>query len=213
MKQLRFVLFFLSSLIVLSTVAKKRIFLFDEFVPGRVLMRNGAHIDIPLNYDASNNHMLYLQDGKQIILLNTQEIDTIYIDNRKFIPINRAFLEICKLPNGLLSINWQLREVFKGYRGAYGQIIQSHVESVNTNAFQPGTSYELQRADVTVCKNKNQYWVMIGGRPHKFTNKKTLFRLFLAHKKELESYWNLHNCSFDKPALIMIFIDYCLGLQ
>ena len=176
-------------------------------------MRNGAHIDVPLNYDASNSDMLYIQNGKQKILLNTQDVDTIYIDNRRFIPINRAFLEICKLSNGLLSINWKLKEVFKGYRGAYGQIIQSHVESVNTNAFQPGTSYEQQRVDVTECKNKNQYWVVIDGISKKFSSKKSLFHLFPNHKKKIENYWTLNHCSFSKPTLIIRFVDYCLGLK
>lgn len=213
MKRLRFILFILLTLGVFGATAKKRIFLFEEFTPGKVLMRNGAHIDVSLNYDASNSDMLYIQDGNQTILLNTQDVDTIYIDNRKFIPINRAFLEICKLSNGSLNINWKLKEVFKGYRGAYGQVIQSHVESVNTNAFQPGTSYKQQRAEVTECKNKNQYWIVIDKNPKKFTSKKSLFRLFPNHKKAIEDYWNLNNCSFSKPTLIIELVNYCLGLK
>lgn len=213
MKRLRFFLFILLTFTVLGVTAKKRIFLFEEFTPGRVLMRNGAHIDVSLNYDASYREMLYMQDGQLTILLNTQDVDTIFIDHRKFIPINRAFLEICQLPNGLLSINWKLKKVFKGYKGAYGQVTQSHVVSINTNAFQPATNYEQQSVDVTECQNKNQYWVAIDGKPRKFTNKKSLIRLFSNHKKKIENYWVSNSCSFTKPALIIKLVDYCLGLK
>lgn len=50
-----------------------------------------------MNYQKVTEEMLFIQDGKKIVLGNADVIDTIYIGGRKFIPARAVFLE--KLTN------------------------------------------------------------------------------------------------------------------
>ena len=100
-----------------------------------------------LNYDASSHEMLFKQNGTELILVNEDQIDTVYIGNRTFVPTGNRFSEVISLENGVVFIDWLLKNAYRGYKGAYGQISQAKVEVINT-AELTNDLYENQSAEV-----------------------------------------------------------------
>jgi hypothetical protein len=54
---------------------------------------------------------MYQQNGQEMILLNNNEVDTIYISIEKFIPYNKVYVEFVETKNNnIILINWNLKQ-------------------------------------------------------------------------------------------------------
>lgn len=100
MKKPLFFLFFLFSFIHFSsaqsyddTVLQQQSYIFDQFVDGSVLQKSGEIDKASLNYCAHNQTILFKKEGTIFTLTGLSAIDTIYIKDRKFVPVNNAVYE------------------------------------------------------------------------------------------------------------------------
>lgn len=189
----------------------KRICLFNDFMKGTVLMRNKAIVSSVFNYDAAGKVFLYKEKEEIMILTNTQAIDTVFVSDRKFIPIGRIFLEVIPIKNDFIYIDWKLKNSYKGKVGAYGQTTQANVTVINTNHYNNQT-YEKQTADVFTPENKNEYFLFRDGKPVKFKNKKSLLKLFPGKESVIEDYIKEAKIDMSTPSDVINLMDYCLGL-
>ncbi|MCD8267690.1 MAG: hypothetical protein LUD46_04005 [Parabacteroides sp.] len=92
-----------------ANAQKKRQMLFENYSKGIVLMKNNSKTPAELNYDASNQKMMFKNGSEEMLLTNVAQIDTVYIGNSKFIPARSGYYEIIQIPNGLIGINWLLK--------------------------------------------------------------------------------------------------------
>lgn len=76
--------------------------LFEEFLSGTVLMRSGAIESAQLNYNTDDQAIVFIKDGQYMTLIGTDLIDTVFIQNKKFVPIKNAFYEV--ISNGNISL-------------------------------------------------------------------------------------------------------------
>lgn len=209
---------FLISIIFLVSAAptlsaqKKRMLLFSEYSNGTILMKSGSKIQVKLNYDTANKNMMYLQGSDEMILLNSHEADTVYINEEKFIPFNSRFVEVVELSNGNAFIDWSLKLGHRGNRGAYGQITQNKVETINT-ANWSNREYRPESAEVVELKNDNEYWFSKKGELVKFKNEKNLIKHFPGYRDEIKSYIKENKVDFKKVNDVLALLNYCLGLS
>lgn len=218
MKKFLLFTFMLSCLSHLSTQAqnRQRVYLFEKYTNGIVLLKNKACIPTSLNYDTANGNIMYIDNGKEMILEEAQGIDTIYIGTTRFIPNGQhGFLEMVPCRNGIVFIKWDLSKQLRGKRGAYGQIIQGSVEVMDVNAIkqQGGTMERNQYIDVYVQQNNNEYWLLRNGKFVKCRNEKSLIKLFPNKTELIKSYIKEHKVIFSNPQHMVDILDYCMGLQ
>lgn len=210
-------IFYFSIILILSVflseihAQNKRIYLFNDFTNGIVIMKNQSRVSALLNYDASGKTILYKDKEENMILTNTQTIDTILISERKFIPVGRVFLEVIPVKNGTVYINWNLKNKYKGKTGAYGQTTQSNVTVINTNHYN-NQAYEKQTADVFTLENENEYWLYRNDKPVKFKNKKSLLKLFPGKETSIEKFIKENKIDISNPENVVTLTEYCLGL-
>lgn len=210
-------IFYFSIILILSVflseihAQNKRIYLFNDFTNGIVIMKNQSRVSALLNYDASGKTILYKDKEENMILTNTQTIDTILISERKFIPVGRVFLEVIPVKNGTVYINWNLKNQYKGKTGAYGQTTQSNVTVINTNHYN-NQAYEKQTADVFTLENENEYWLYRNDKPVKFKNKKSLLKLFPGKETSIEKFIKENKIDISNPENVVKLTEYCLGL-
>ncbi|NCC09680.1 MAG: hypothetical protein EOM31_04105 [Bacteroidia bacterium] len=191
----RIIIFLLLGIIAIRLCAQKpRVFLFKEFISGMVLMKNAAKVNALLNYDAANEQMLYVYNNQQMLLSGLEKIDTVYINNRLFIPMEDNFLEYMKGSLYPFFVKWSLGKQMRGRKGAYGQVTQGKVEMINTSYWTNGV-YENQSLDVYNVINKSEYRFFINGKVYKFKNKKTFLKCFPEKKEEILHY--IHNRHVD----------------
>lgn len=195
---------------------RQRVYLFEKYTNGMVLLKNKVHIPTSLNYDTANGYMMYIDNGKEMILEESQGIDTVYIGTAKFIPSGQhSFLEMVSRKNGVIFIKWDLSKQLRGKKGAYGQIIQGTVDVIDINVIkqQGGVIERSQYIDVYVQQNNNEYWLLRNDEFVKCRNKKSLIKLFPDKAELIKSYIKEHKLEFNNPQQILDLLDYCMGLQ
>ncbi|HUQ96278.1 MAG TPA: hypothetical protein VM010_01340, partial [Chitinophagaceae bacterium] len=69
-------------------------FLLEHIVPGRVLLKSGNIEEVPLNYNAAKQGIVFLKDQKAYDLTGLETVDTVYINDRKFVPVKNTFYEV-----------------------------------------------------------------------------------------------------------------------
>ena len=67
---------------------------FDEFIPGVVKLKGGETYSKLLNYNILTNEMIFENEAKFLAITNPQNVDTVLISGRKFIPLNNKFYEV-----------------------------------------------------------------------------------------------------------------------
>lgn len=207
------ILLLLSIPVCQISAQKKRIFLFNDFTSGSIQMKNKSTAKGLFNYDTSNRVMMFRDKDEDMILTNSQAVDTAFIGTRKFIPVNRIYLEVVALSSDFLYINWHYKEYYQGKKGAFGQTTQSNVLTINTNHFQPGTDYKTQSADVNKQANENEYWFFREGKPVKFKNKKTLLKLFPGKESVIENFMKENHTDMSITEHVIKLADYCTSLK
>ncbi len=210
MKRLILITFF-TTISIAAFSQKKRIMLFEEYSPGTVLLLNKTKIKVPLNYDTANKAMMFTQGKDEMILTNNEQVDTIYIGPHKFVYAKQSFLECVQLKNGIVYINWSLKNVSRGYKGVYGQITQSRVESINTSYWQRG-EYKNQYTEVLALVNENEYQFLLNGKIVSCKNKKSILNLFKDKKEAINTFINEQKLDCNKVSDMLTLIDYCLSL-
>ena len=69
-------------------------YVFEKFTKGRVLLRSGMVSEQVLNYNILTGEMIFDAGDKYLAIAEPQNVDTIYINNRRFIPVGIKFYEV-----------------------------------------------------------------------------------------------------------------------
>lgn len=215
-------LFFLYVCVSLPVSAQqfKRIFLFDDFVRARILFHNRSVSVLPINYDASNKVMFFRQGEDMMEMTNPAQVDTICFEERKFVPVGKGFHEVVFLKKGVVYIDWLLKDVNIGSKGALGAVTQGSVKTLQmsdlglngTEMYTPYQTRKTGNMDVYRRKNDNTYYIKIKGKPEKVKSLKHLGKLFTAYKKEIERFAKEREIDMKDTRDALVILDYCMGL-
>lgn len=215
------ILFFVYVLSILPSYSQQfsRIYLFDDFYVGRIKFRNRSITAAKLNYDAANKTLLYYQGDDLMELTNTALVDTIIVEGRKLIPAESCYYEVVKLENGIVYIDWLLKDVNVGSKGALGAVTQGSVHNVqmtdfgnSTEQYTPYQQQDLHVTDVLKRKNDNTYLVNINGKLQKINSSKGLMKAYSNKKEEIKAYISEHKIDFKDVEQALEVINYCMGL-
>lgn len=221
MKKRLLMLVLLSSALSVWAQQFNRVYLFDDFKNAKMLFRNGSTSKLSVNYDASNKTLLFKNGGETMEVTNTALVDTLIVEGRKFIPAEKGFYEVVRLGNGTVYIDWLLKDVNVGSKGALGSVTQGSVHNLQMTDFgnydaMYYTPYGQQKIGVTDVyrrANDNIYYIMVGGKLSKLKSEKHLQKLFPAHKEDIGNFAKEHKTNMKEAASALALIDYCLGLK
>lgn len=184
--------------------------LFPEYQQGTVFLRNNQQVNVKLNYDATNQQMMYQQDGKNMILTNIESVAYVRIGTRKFQPQNESFCEIVSIGKKVLLVDWLIENVHVGYKGAYGQTSQVRSHSVQLYSI-TGHSHEVANTvsdmDVYKQKNRNVYYFYVKNKQKKFKDRKSLLKLFPQAQKQIIQWIDELNTDFSKTEDIFVLME------
>lgn len=212
MRKILLLLFLLLS----CKIYPQAVMLFPEYEQGTVFLRNNQRVNVKLNYDATNQQMMYQQDGKNMILTNIESVANVRIGTRQFQPHNERFCEIVTLSKKVLLIDWWIDNVHVGYKGAYGQISQVRSHSVQLYSIS-GHSHEVANTvsdmDVYKQKNRNVYYFYEKNKQKKFKDKKSLLKLFPQYKEEITQWIEELNTDFAQTEDIFKLMEKVFMLE
>jgi len=119
-------------------------YLFPDFTKGLVRMKTGNSYNAVLNYNTVTENMVWEKDGKLLDLTNMESVDTVFLQNRKFVPSNEVFFEVLVKAPISLFIQHKSNLVQAGSPAGYGTTSQtSSIKNISSVSLKSGT-YNLE---------------------------------------------------------------------
>ena len=96
-------------------------FLFSEFSKCIIKFKSGDSKTAVINYNVIDEELVFQQSDAYMVLDNPSIIDTIYVNDRKFVPVGSLFYEVV-LSNPIISLFIQYKSIVEdtGVPTAYG---------------------------------------------------------------------------------------------
>lgn len=152
---------------------------------------------------------------------NASTIDTVFVEDRRFIPAEKGFYEVVSLNNGNVFVDWLLKDVNVGSKGALGAVTQGSVHNLQmsnlglngTEMYTPYKQQKLGSTDVYHRKSDNTYYINKENRLVKLKTLKQVVKAFPAFKDEINTFAKENDTDMKETHDVLMLLDYCLGFS
>lgn len=185
--------------------------LFNTFVDGVVLMKSKKVEKAPLNYNATHQSINFISAGKYYTLTGLEDVDTIYIQPKKFVPVKNDIYEVISIFNKstslLASYTTHTRPLVatSDHNGTNKQVdnqVSNTVSDVYVSRnYKGNSSIELQR----------HFWVKVGETLYKADTKAQIRKAFPTKSKgEIDNYINANNINLLVESNVISLMEFMM---
>jgi len=186
-------------------------YIFPEFVPGTILMKDGTKNQAFLNFNAATEEMVFKQNDQVLALADVtlNQIDTIFIEDRKFVVHEKKIMEVLRQSSGyILFAQYKCRVIPPGKPAGYGGTSQTSASDSYSSWSQGGKMYELQLPDDFKVVPYTVYKLQKGSEIKNFTSMGQ-FRKYYKKKNDLfQDYVQQHSPDFNDQRAVAQLIAY-----
>lgn len=187
-------------------------YVFPEFIKGTVLMKSGTKNTAMLNYNALTDEMIFDQNGKKLAMAHLPDIDTVYIEGRRFFPMENKFVELLYQNKYELYVLYRANIVDPGKPAAYGGTSQTSSTTSYSSILSGGQAYELELPQGTETKGSLDYWLKKDGKVTIFLNLRQLAKQFDQKSAEFKKYVKENKVNYENPESLIGLVKYMEGL-
>jgi hypothetical protein len=183
--------------------------LFEHFTDGTVLLKNGNIEHAPLNYDTQNQSIVFKKDGQVMILTGLETVDTVYIQNRKFIAAENTFYEVAtgKGKIGLFITYSNRRRPLVATTDHAGTIRKANTDVSNTVS---GVYLSRPFHGNYAIEIKQYYWLRRGRSFYKANNEDQLLKAFAFKNSDtIRAYIKENKIDFNRQEDVIKLVNYC----
>jgi hypothetical protein len=185
--------------------------LYEVFISGKVLMKSGRIEEALLNYNTENQSIVFKQNEQVLTLTDLTSVDTVYIADRKFIPVENSFYEIITGTNpiGLYITYTNKRRPVVASTDHTGTSKQPGDKASNNvaSAYLSRPNQLNYTADVLT-----HYWLKRGNSFYKANNQNQLLKVFpFKDNTSIKSYISENKIDFDKKDDVTRLVVFCNG--
>jgi hypothetical protein len=163
-------------------------YILDSFTNGTVLQKSGAVTSQPLNYNVLTGEMIFDAGGRYLAIAEPQNVDTVFIQNRKFVPIDNKFYELLTNTPVPLFLEYTCTVQEPGSSVGYGAASNATAATPLKTLINTGGAYALKLPDDFKIKVSHNYWVLKDGNLKKTNTVQQLINTF-PHKKRFIADW------------------------
>lgn len=183
------------------------IYYYQKFVPGKVLFKTGVLENASLNYDTNTSEIAYEQNGEKMIVSNPEDIDTVYIEDKKFIAVYNVFYEIVTTTGNYSLLAWHKSrkvpmEATADHNGSSTQsssVVSNTVSNVYTRRIY-SAEYGIELYDKYLIKPASEKIL------YKADNEKSFIKVFSSDSEKIKSYLQANKFDFsNKEDLTKLF--------
>lgn len=173
-------------------------YLLSQFSQGKVYMKGGQTNAVKLNYNGITNEMVFENNGTYLAIANPEMVDSVVIDGRVFMPVEKKFYEmLTHTPHALyreFSCSIKEPELSNGYGTAAPTAAANDLRGIYKRdmAYQPNLP-----ADIKIIA-KQTWWIKTNDGFRKFTTEQQLKKLFPDKKDKISEWVKNNNTSFSK---------------
>ncbi len=171
---------------------------FDDFTPGMVKLKGGETYSKLLNYNIVTNEMIFENEGKFLAIANPENVDTVLINDRKFIPLNNKFYEVLINSNLPLLLEFTAAVNEPGVSVGYGSASATSASYSLKSLITSGDVYELKLPEGFTVIPGYSYWILKNNKIERADSKKQLMNIFPAKKERINELVKKNNTNFSK---------------
>lgn len=183
-------------------------YIFPAFAQGVVQQKSGEINKALLNYNALTEEMIFDQSGQKMALDKTEMIDTVTIENRKFIPEGKVFYELAVNAPVALFIQHKADLISPGNNTGFGTSQTSAI----TNAADLKTSggaYQLKLPDDYNLVSKTTFWLRKNNHYYIVKTIKNIQDFFPAKADVIKNYVKVNKTDFKNADDLIKLILFC----
>jgi len=193
---------------IVTDSSRFKTFLYEHFKDGYVLMKNGAVEQAPLNYNSEDQSIYFIKDGKYMVLSVLESVDTIYLQNKIFIPVKESIYEIISDPSSPTVVYVSYTNVIRplvataDHNGAGKQTpsqVSNTVTDVYANGIGKNKSVEIQK----------HYWIERKKKMYRADSEKQVIKMIPAKASVIEKYVKENNINFFSDADVLKLAAFC----
>jgi len=183
-------------------------YVFPTFIEGTVKQKSGEVNKALLNYNSLTEEMIFEQSGRQMALDKTENIDTVYIENKKFIPAGNVFYEVATPTPVALFIQHKSSVIPPGSNTGFGTSQTSAITSI-TDLKSAGRAYKLTLPDDYKLTSKTVYWLKKNNNYITIKNVKDVQDLFPDKSGAIKDFVKSSKINFKNSADVIKLIMFC----
>lgn len=184
-------------------------YVFPEFTEGMVLKKSGEKNKALLNYNSLTQEVIFDQTGRKMALDQVQTIDTVYIQNRKFIPAVKGFYEVATNTPVQLYIQHKCKVTPPGTDAGFGGTSQTSASHSVNNLLSSGRAFALKLPDGFIITPETEYWIKSDKELIKVTNVKQVQKAFPGKGNEINDFARKNKINFSKQQDVVKLVEYC----
>jgi hypothetical protein len=189
-------------------------FLLPSFQEGIVIMKDGKKISALLNYNMAEEKMVTELDGVYRYSKDPSLIQTIFLDNKVFVPVESAFYEVLSTGPATFFLQHKCYVTPKGADVGYGATSQSQGPTKNARVEIIPVYQAGEVAYLTIPPNVNvtpasTYWVSKTDKLEKFNTEKQFLKIFPEYTSEIKAYIKKESIKIKSREDVIKLGDYC----
>lgn len=187
-------------------------YLFSEFTSCEVLMKGGKINSPVMNYNTVTEKMVFLSNDKYYDMTNPEAVDTVIINDSKFIPVGKAFFEVLVTKPIALLIQHKGNLMSAGKPVGYGGTSQTASTNYISNIELSGIQTNLVLPKDYIVNPAPVYWIRTGEKWSDFINEKQFISLFPDKSAQIKSFIKENRIKIDKPENLIRLVRYVATL-
>lgn len=188
-------------------------FLFPGFTMGKVRMKNGTSQSIILNYNTVSEKMVYEKDDKLYDMVNTEMIDTVFLQNSKFVPVGKVFHEVLLIAPISLFVQHKGELLPPGTPAGYGGTSQVSNTKLMSSVELSSGYYNLKLPADYIVKADPVYWIRKDNNMYSFINERQFLKIFPDKETEFKQFIKQNRIKFDKLSNLVRLVEHCNELN
>jgi hypothetical protein len=203
-------LLFLTGLHAQEDVPGKEVrhYVLPTFLEGTVKQKSGETNKALLNYNSVTEEMIFDQGGQQLALDKIENVDTVYIQERKFVPFGNVFYEVAT--GGLipLYIQHKTQLIPPGNNTGFGSSQTAAITNIS-DLKAAGLAYKLKLPDDYKVMNKTVYWLRKNNNYYIIKSEKNIEDLFPAKAEAIKKYVKDNKVNFKNSQDLVKVVRFC----
>ena len=184
-------------------------YVFDRFSQGKVQQKSGNVSEVKLNYNVLSGEIVFeAAPAKYMALANPEQVDTVFILERKFVPVNNKFYELLTPVAYPLFLEYTCTVKEPGSDLGYGMSSVTTASPAVKALIQSGGAYSLKLPDGFQVVPGYVYWIFKDGKYQKANNAKQIIALVPDKKDHVNEFIKTNNINFTKRQDIINLVQH-----
>lgn len=183
-------------------------YILDSFTRGKVQLKSGKLYEQLLNYNVLTNEMVFRDGNRYLAIADPAGVDTIFINGRKFIFVNKKFYELLTGTTNPLFIEYTGKIEEPPVSVGYGNASPTTNTTSYTSLVGSGAVYDIKLPDDFKVTPGYNYWIRINDKYEKVNTDKQLAKVFPDKKDVIKEFIKANNISFSKKEDVIRLVQH-----